>query len=605
MFQNFDTSGGPANVKSRVAALRKALKKARLNGFIVPHADEHQSEYLPPHAERLAWISGFTGSAGAAIILAKKAAIFVDGRYTLQVRSQTDKKVFKPQSLIDTPPNAWLEAETKSGDRIGYDPKLHTINGVKALEAAGQKSGARLIPVKKNLIDQVWPEQPSAPVGKIFRHPISQAGENAPDKIAKVRKALVNSGSDATVLTLPDSICWLFNFRGSDIAHNPVALCYAILPRNGKPTLFIDPAKLSPVTWNNLRAICHIKSLTTLEQALADLGAHTRQIQLDAATASHWIKSTIEKGNRKIVLKYASDPVIALKAIKNKTEITGARAAHERDGVAMCRFLAWLDREAPKGEIDEISAAKKLETFRFETGKLKEISFDTISGSGPNGAIVHYRVNHQTNRKLDQNSLYLVDSGAQYSDGTTDITRTIAIGKPSTEMRDRFTRVLKGHIAIASARFPETTSGAQIDILARKALWDIGLDYAHGTGHGVGAYLSVHEGPQGISKRAHTTLKPGMIVSNEPGYYKAGCYGIRIENLVLVTNDKQDGEETPMLAFETLTLAPIDLRVVKRNLLEKSEIAWLNAYHKRVYKALSPVLKGRDKTWLKQATKAL
>ncbi|MBL4756845.1 MAG: aminopeptidase P family protein [Rhizobiales bacterium] len=605
MFQNFDTPDGPANVKSRVAALRKALKKSRLDGFIVPHADEHQSEYLPPHAELLAWISGFTGSAGAAIILTKKAAIFVDGRYTLQIRSQTNKRVFKPQSLIDTPPSVWLAMETRPGDRIGFDPKLHTISGVKALEAACLKSGARLIPVKQNLIDQVWQDQPTAPVGKVFRHPLSLAGKSAPDKITKIREILANAGSEATVLTLPDSICWLFNFRGQDIAHNPVALCYAIVPRKGKPTMFIDAAKLSAMVWNNLRTICHFKPVRALEPALAGLGARAKQIQIDASTASHWIKTAIEKGNRKANIKYAPDPIIALKAIKNKAEIMGARAAHERDGIAMCRFLAWLDREAPKGKIDEISAAQKLEECRMETGKLKEISFDTISGSGPNGAIVHYRVNHQSNRTLDQNSLYLVDSGAQYSDGTTDITRTIAIGKPSLEMCDRFTRVLKGHIAIAAARFPETTSGAQIDILARKALWDIGLDYAHGTGHGVGAYLSVHEGPQGISKRAHTALEPGMIVSNEPGYYKAGSYGIRIENLVLVTKDKSDGEETTMLAFETLTLAPIDLRLVKRDLLEKAEINWLNAYHKRVFATLNPSLKGRDKAWLKQATKAI
>ncbi len=602
MFQNFDMSGGPAHVKTRVAALRDLLRKRRLTGFIVPHADAHQSEYLPANAERLAWISGFAGSAGSAIILRQKAAIFVDGRYTLQVLGQTDISVFTPQSLIDTPPAQWLQANAKPGDRIGYDPRLHTVRGVETLQRACANAEAKLVPLDDNLIDQIWTDRPAAPAGKIVLQPLRHAGVGAEVKLESVRKKLGGAKCDALVLTMPDQICWLFNIRGSDIAHNPVVLCHAIVPRQGKPSLFVDAAKLTLAVKDYLEKFCRIKSPWTFAKALDDLGAGNKRTQLDPSTASAWIKSAILKGNTKARIHAAPDPVIALKAIKNKAEIKGARTAHQRDGAAMCRFLAWLDREALSGKVDEISAVIKLEKCRRETRKLKDISFDTISGAGPNGAIVHYRVSVDSNRKLKRNSLYLVDSGGQYSDGTTDITRTVAIGKPSAEMRDRFTRVLKGHIAIARARIPDGTTGMQIDALARSPLWDIGLDYGHGTGHGVGAYLSVHEGPQGISKRANTPLKPGMIVSNEPGYYKAGAYGIRIENLVLVVNDAQPSDENPMIAFETLTLAPIDLNLVVRKLLDRGELDWLNAYHKRVYGRISPALNKADKAWLKDAT---
>lgn len=602
MFQGFDVSGGPAQVKTRVAALRGLLAKRRLTGFVVSHADEHQSEYLPANAERLAWISGFTGSAGSAIILRQKAAIFVDGRYTLQVLDQTDSSVFTPQSLIDTPPTRWLEDQLKSGNRIGYDPRLHTVQGVEALERVCRNAKAKLVPVYDNLVDQIWTDRPAAPTGKIVRHPLRYAGVGAEEKLEALREKLASAKCDALVLTLPDSICWLLNIRGKDIAHNPVVLCHAIIRRRGKPTLFVDPAKLTPAVGNYLEKFCRTKSPRTFAKALGDLGARGSCCWLDPSTASAWVKAALLDRNPKAEIRAASDPVIALKAIKNKAEIKGTRAAHERDGVAMCRFLAWLDKEAMSGKIDEISAAIKLEAYRRDTGKLKDISFDTISGAGPNGAIVHYRVSVDTNRKLEPNSLYLVDSGGQYTDGTTDITRTIAIGKPNTEMRDRFTRVLKGHIAIARARIPKGTTGAQIDVLARNPLWEIGLDYNHGTGHGVGAYLSVHEGPQGISKHANTPLKPGMIVSNEPGYYKANAYGIRIENLVLVVEDQKTGEVSPMLTFETLTLAPIDRHLVDLDMLDGDETKWLNAYHKRVFDVLGPSLKGAEKAWLKGAT---
>jgi Xaa-Pro aminopeptidase len=605
MFQNFDISGGPAHVKTRVAALRRLFKKRRLTGFIVPHADAHQSEYLPANAERLAWISGFSGSAGTAIVLEKKAAIFVDGRYTLQVRDQTDISVFTPQSLIDTPPARWLEAQLNSGGRIGYDPRLHTVRGVEALEQACKNANARLVAVDGNLIDQIWIDRPAAPAGRVARQPLRHAGVSAEAKLETVRKKLGGAKCDALVLTLPDSICWLFNIRGSDIAHNPVVLCHATVPRRGKPSLFIDAVKLTPAVKNYLDKFCRIRSPETFAKALNDLGAGHKRTQLDPSTASAWIKSAIGDGTPKAEIHTAPDPIIALKAIKNTAEIKGTRAAHERDGVAMCRFLAWLDKEASSGKVDEISAAIKLEKCRRETGQLKDISFDTISGTGPNGAIVHYRVSHESNRKLKRNSLYLVDSGGQYTDGTTDITRTVAIGKPSAEMRDRFTRVLKGHIAIARARIPEGTTGTQIDVLARNPLWEVGLDYGHGTGHGVGAYLSVHEGPQGISKRANTPLKPGMIVSNEPGYYKAGAYGIRIENLVLVIKDPQPCDQSPMLAFETLTLTPIDLTLIDRKMLGDDETTWLNAYHKRVFDCLSPALNKTEKAWLKAATASI
>lgn len=603
-FQSFEVLGGPEHIKSRVQLLRAELKRRKLDGFLVPHSDEYQSEYLPASAERLSWLTGFTGSAGAAIVMAKKAAIFVDGRYTLQVKTQTQPKIFKPESLTDNPPAKWLKANSKPGERIGYDPRLHTISGIKALKKAVEKTGAKLTPLKTNPVDSIWREQPAPPQNPVVRYPLKHAGQNSEAKLKAVRVEMKKSGADALVLTRPECICWMLNIRGSDIAHNPVVLANAIVPASGKPLLFVDPKKLNTPIRDYLKPLARVKSPTAFATELGKLGASGRQIQLDPNSASVWVADTIKAENKKARISHSSDPVIALKAIKNKTEIRGAQKAHEIDGAAMCEFLAWLDAE-PVKNLDEISAAKKLENFRLNNRKIKEISFDTISGFGPNGAIVHYRVNEKTNRAFANNTLYLVDSGGQYMDGTTDITRTVAIGNPSKEMRDNFSRVLKGHIAIAQARFPKGTTGVQIDILARKALWDAGLDYEHGTGHGVGAYLAVHEGPQSISKRGQAELKAGMIISNEPGYYKAGEYGIRIENLVLVTETNIKGGEQAMLAFETLTLAPIDLRCVDRNALDESESNWLNAYHARVRKTLSPHLSKSAKTWLDKATRTI
>jgi Xaa-Pro aminopeptidase len=449
-------------------------------------------------------------------------------------------------------------------------------------------------------VDAVWGgDRPPPPQRPVVRHPLEYAGKPAEDKIAELQGGLKKAGEDAVILTLPDSIAWVFNIRGSDVAHNPVALAFAIVPRAGKPEIFIDPAKLQGEAGRYLRKLAKVSAPAELESRLRELKASNKRIRLDPGTASSWFFSELGKAR----IARGSDPCLLPKARKNETEIAGARTAHVRDGAAVARFLAWLDSEAPQGRLDEIAASQHLETVRSETQSLKEISFDTISGAGPNGAIVHYRVTTPTNRKLKPGELYLVDSGAQYLEGTTDITRTVAIGMPTREMQERFTLVLKGHIAVATARFPKGTRGIDLDPFARRALWEAGLDFDHGTGHGVGSYLSVHEGPQSISKRGMTVLEPSMIISNEPGYYKTGAYGIRIENLVLVTEpEKVPGGERETMAFETLTLAPIDRRLVLPELLTAAELGWLNAYHARVRAIIGAELGPTDRAWLEAAT---
>ncbi len=595
--------------RRRLAELRAELTRQGLQGFIVPHADEHQSEYLPASAERLAWLTGFTGSAGVAVVLADEAAIFVDGRYTLQVRTQVDTDIFAPEHLIDTPPSTWLKAHANPGDRIGYDPWLMTMAEVKRLAAACEETGAELVAVAENPIDRVWTDRPAPPLGPVSLHPVALAGEDTAAKIARLQETLAEKKVDAAVLGQADAIAWTFNIRGADIAHNPVALAFSILPRSGKPSLFIDGRKLSNAVRAGLAADVDIEEPERFEAALSGLGRDKARVLLEPRTTPQAIATAITEAGGTAV--DGADPAALPKARKNPTEIAGTRAAQVRDGAAMVRFLAWLDASAGSGTIDEIAAAEKLAEFRAATAKadgseLIDLSFDTISGAGPNGAIVHYRVTPETNLTLEPGSLYLVDSGAQYRDGTTDITRTVAIGEPSEEMRDRFTRVLKGHIAIATTRFPSGTTGAQIDAFARRPLWQAGLDYDHGTGHGVGAFLSVHEGPASISKRGDVPLEPGMILSDEPGYYKTGVYGIRIENLVLVTPPAAvPGGDREMLGFETLTLCPIDRRLIAVGLLDPAEIAWVDAYHAAIPGAVGRLLDDAERAWLARATAPL
>jgi Xaa-Pro aminopeptidase len=557
---------------------------------------------LPASEERLAWLTGFTGSAGAAVVLADRAAVFVDGRYTVQAQTQLDASVFTIVHLVETPPGEWLKQNLKDGERIGYDPWLHTAEGAERLRKTCVEAGAELIAVDGNPIDALWRGRPNPPKGAVGLHDIKFSGESVTDKLARIRTEIEKTRADTLVVSDAQNVAWAFNIRGRDVAHTPLALAFALIPREGKPRLYIDPAKLSNAVRTTLAQIAEIRADEDLQGDLAQLSNQT--VRLDQATAADALTRLIEShGGRPT---RGADPITLMKAVKNAAEIEGARAAHLRDGAAVARFLAWLDREAPNGKLTEIDAVEALETFRRETGVLKDVSFPSISGSGPNGAIVHYRVTRESNRTLGNNELFLIDSGAQYEDGTTDITRTVAIGTPSDEMCDRFTRVLKGHIAIATAVFPENTSGAQLDSLARLPLWHAGLDFDHGTGHGVGSYLSVHEGPARISKLGIVSLRRGMILSNEPGYYKTAGYGIRIENLVLVIAAPEPvGAEKPLNAFETLTLAPIDRRLVDAGMLSEKERHWLDSYHQRVRETLLPLVDAGTREWIERATLSL
>ncbi len=602
MFQTFDNVNDPSHGKARIALLRAELGRRGLAGFLVPLADEHQGEYIAASARRLEWLTGFSGSAGLAVILADRAAIFVDGRYTLQVREQVDLGVMEPHHLHEEPPQDWLKTVVGAGARIGFDPWLMTAAEVARFETALAGVGAEMVATETNPVDAVWADRPLPPKGKVQLFAEQLAGESAEAKLARMSSAIAKAGADAAVLTRPDSIAWLFNIRGSDIPHTPEALSFAILRKDGRPSLFIDGAKLDNVVRDRLEQIAGVETPAGFAPALSALGG---AVLVDKTSAAYEVVRRIEAGGGKVVA--GADPVVLPKALKNATELNGIRAAHVRDGVAMVRFLAWVDREAIKGGLDEIAVTKKLEEFRRDTGALRDISFDTIAGAGPNAAIPHYHVSTASNRKVEVDNILLVDSGAQYEDGTTDITRTMIVGKPTREMTDRFTRVLIGHIRLSEARFPKGTTGAHLDVLARQALWNAGLDFDHGTGHGVGHYLSVHEGPARISKAGHVALEPGMLLSNEPGFYKAGAWGIRIENLVIVTEATPiEGGERPMLGFETVTLCPIDRRLVLPELMSAGELAWLDAYHAEVRKVLLPLISDADdRAWLIAATESL
>jgi Xaa-Pro aminopeptidase len=589
---------------ARLTLLRDKLAADGLAGFVVPRADEHQGEYVPMCGQRLPWLTGFTGSAGMAAVLQDRAAVFVDGRYTLQAGAQVDTQAYEIRHLVDEPPANWLATAAKKGDVIGYDPWLHTPQEVERLRAGAARAGVTLRAVDKNPLDAVWEERPAAPLAPVFAQPETYAGESAVDKRVRIGKVLAENGAASTVLTMPESIAWLLNIRGGDVPHTPLPLSFAIFREDGSVTLFIDRRKLAPGLDRHLGNAVAIEPPEQLGPALEALASSGARVQVDPGSAAAWVFDRLQQAGGRIY--YATDPCLLPKACKNPVELSGSRAAHRRDGAAVTRFLAWLAQEAPKGDLREIAASDRLETFRRAGEHFRDLSFPTISGAGSNGAIVHYRAMPETEKRLEPGTLYLLDSGAQYLDGTTDITRTIAIGRPTAEMRDRFTRVLKGHIALATARFPKGTTGAQLDAFARRGLWQAGLDYDHGTGHGVGSYLSVHEGPQRISKAPNAQpMLPGMIVSNEPGYYKTGEYGIRIENLVVVQPWERDGRERDMLCFETLTLAPIDRALIDLDLLEEEEIAWLDAYHARVRAEIGPLVDPDTARWLDAATAPL
>ena len=590
--------------QARLAALRAELAKQGVDGFLVPRADEHQGEYVPACARRLAWLTGFTGSAGLAVVLPGAAAIFVDGRYTLQAETEVDGALFARRHLTEEPSSDWIAATLKQGQILGYDPWLHTIGEIERYRAAAERAGGRIKALDDNPIDKVWTGRPPQPLAPVTVHEESFAGESAETKRRSIAERLKHDLVDAAVLTAPDSIAWLLNIRGGDVAHTPLPLSFALIRSDASVDLFIDRRKLTPEIAPHLGESVALRDPAEFGPALEQLAKDRKHILADPGSAPAAVFDKLQSGAR---LLRAADPCSVPKACKNAVELAGTRAAHRRDGAALARFFAWLAREAPKGGLREILVSDRLEVFRREGEHFRDLSFPTISGAGSNGAIVHYHATPKTEKHLEQGSIYLVDSGAQYLDGTTDVTRAVAIGEPTSEMRDRFTRVLKGMIAVAMSRFPKGTTGSQLDVLARASLWQAGIDFDHGTGHGVGSYLGVHEGPQRISKAPNAqALLPGMIVSDEPGYYKTGGYGIRIENLVVVIQGTPIAHgERDMLAFETLTLAPIDRSLIEPSLLTPAETAWLDEYHARVRQEISPLVDDETRHWLAAATQPL
>ena len=587
---------------ANLAALRAELAARGLDGFVVPLTDEHLSEYVGAYAQRLGWLTGFGGSAGSAVVLADQAAIFTDGRYTLQVREQVSADdwayVPVPQESIA----GWLAAHAPEGSRIGYDPWLHTSAWVQDTAAALADRGVTLVAVERNPIDAVWTDRPAPSPAKMTVHADAHAGQSSAAKRSAIADWLGTERADAVVLTALDSIAWALNVRGQDVAHTPVALSYAIVGSDGTTDLFVAAAKVDDSVRQHLGNAVRIHDRDAFAPALR--GYAGKRVAADPERAVAAVFDALTAGGAKVLA--LRDPVVLAKALKNPAEVAGHRAASIRDGAALSRFLRWVEAEAPKGGVTELSAAAQLLAFREATGCLLDTSFDTISATGAHGASPHYHVTEESNASLRMGELFLIDSGGQYADGTTDVTRVVPVGAPTSEMRDRFTRVLKGHIGIATAIFPDRTTGAQIDAFARKPLWEAGLDFAHGTGHGIGSYLSVHEGPQRIAPpnypggAALEPLRAGMMLSNEPGYYKAGEYGIRIENLLLtvpVTIPDSDPERA-MLGFETLTFAPIERDLIDPALLTPAERDWLDAYHADVAAKIGPELDGEERAWL-------
>jgi Xaa-Pro aminopeptidase len=588
---------------TRLAALRQALIDQNLDGFLIPRTNTHQLEYVPSCDERLAWLTGFTGSAGTALILKSQAVLFTDGRYAIQAAQEIDTQAYQVVMLPETSLEKWIELNVPPLSRLGYDPRLHTPSQVEKLRKGLEAAGAECVAVEHNPIDDLWENRPAEPCAPVNVHPLIFAGEVAEAKIERVQAALGAQKCAALLVSDPHNLAWLLNIRGGDVPHTPLPIGYVIVPLKGRPTLFINLAKIDDTVRRYLEPLTDIALPEALETHITTLAATRLRIRCDKESVNQHLVKLIESA--KGIVDEGDDPITLMKAVKNSVEMQGAGDAHIRDGAAMCRFLAWLEREFPKRSLTEMDIADHLEQCRQETGLLKDLSFPTIAGSGANGAIVHYRATRGSQRVLQNDDLVLIDSGAQYQDGTTDITRTVVMGTPSQEIKERYTQVLKGHIALASAVFPKGTQGVQLDGLARQFLWQSGCDYDHGTGHGVGSYLSVHEGPQRISKMGKVPLEAGMILSNEPGYYKAGAYGIRLENLILVTPCVMEGAERAMLCFETLTLCPFDARLIMSELLSTAEREWLHAYHTRVYDALSPLLDEATKAWLEHQTLAL
>jgi Xaa-Pro aminopeptidase len=586
----------------RLAALRKRIKDLGLAAFIVPHADEHQSETTPGYAERLGWLTGFKGSAGEAAVTLKEAAIFVDGRYTLQVRAQVKGDDFEYLRLYQDRLDEWLAAQLKSGERVGYDAWLVTKTWAGQAQKTLAAIGAELVAVEENLIDQIWQDQPAASIEPAVAHPLKYAGETHQDKCSSIGQALKEKGADAFILTSLVSICWLLNIRGRDVANTPLVLSYAILKSDGSVKLFIDPRKLTNEVKNHLGKDVTYFAKDEITSELQKMNNQT--VLVDEKITSAAVFNILKGAGASIIT--GDDPTALPRALKNKVEIAGTKAAHIRDAAALCKFYRWIDEEGPRGRVTEMSAVEKLYSLRQELELFQGNSFDTISGAGANGAVIHYRVTEGSSQPLKTDMIYLCDSGGQYLDGTTDITRTIAVGQPTAEQKDRFTRVLKGHIALASARFPAGRTGSHLDSLARSSLWEISQDYDHGTGHGVGSYLSVHEGPQSISAaKNNVPLQAGMIVSNEPGFYKAGEYGIRTENLVIVTEIPAAKDARAMLGFETITFVPIDQRLIDQKIMTAQEIKWLNGYHAQVLSHMEKHLTGADLDWVRQATEVI
>ena len=603
MLQSFETRADRAAGPPRLAALREAMRAAGAGGFLVPRADAHMGEYVAPHDQRLAWLTGFTGSAGICIALLERAALFVDGRYDLQAREQVDGDAFEIVRIETTRPEKWLAEAAPRGARIAYDPWLHPAEAIERFARAADKAGAEMA-ASDNLVDAIWHDQPPPPRGPVVPYPERLAGESSADKRARLGAALAEAGHDAAVVTLADSIAWLFNLRGSDVPCAPVIHAFAILRADGRAEMFVDPAKIDARARAHPGAGVSFAPPEAFEPALDALAGRT--VAVDRAAAPIRVRDRLEAAGAKVA--WARDPCVLPKARKNAAELAGTRAAHRRDGAAMVRFLHWLDETAPGGALTEIDVVTRLEEFRQATGELRDIAFETICGAGPHGAVIHYRVTTDSNRAVRPGELLLVDSGGQYLDGTTDITRTVAVGPPPPGAARAFTLVLKGMIAIARARWPEGLAGRDLDPLARAALWRAGYDYDHGTGHGVGVYLSVHEGPQSLSRRSDVALAPGMILSNEPGLYRAGEWGMRIENLLAVTPAATpEGGDRAMLGFETLTLCPIDRRLIEPGLMDRDEIAWLDAYHARVREEVGPLVAGEPDTaaWLAAATAPL
>jgi len=586
----------------RLAALRVAMSAANVDAYIIPRSDEHQGEYVAAYAERLQWLTGFSGSAGLAIVMKESAAVFIDGRYTLQVRDQVDGRLYEYRHLIDEPPHKWLGDHLKAGMKVGFDPRLHTPSGLAKIEAAASRSGAETHAVLRNLVDSIWDNQPARPTGAIDAYPDKFAGRSAAEKQTLITAWMKAENLDAFMFSALDSIAWLFNIRSDDVEFTPLTLGYALLTAQGQGTLFIEAAKITPTLQQHLGRDITLAPYDGLHAALLGRNGELKTVGVDRDTGSRWLVDCITTVG--FEPKVVADPVTAIKACKTDDELNGVRAAHVRDGAALTRFLAWLSVEAPKGKLTEMGASDKLASIRAESNLYRGPSFATIAGAGGNGAIVHYRASAESNATITPNMMLLIDSGGQYLDGTTDVTRTVIVGTPTPEQKKHFTLVLKGHIALGSARFVKGTTGSQLDALARHALWQEGLDYDHGTGHGVGTFLGVHEGPQRISKVGNSVaLEPGMVISNEPGYYKTGEYGIRIENLVAVRAAPGLAHaEKSVLEFETLTLAPIDVNLVDADLLAPIERAWLNAYHDRVRETLAPLLDGPTQAWLKQVT---